>query len=349
MGKKTERNKSGLKYVSVCLILLMGFLGMPQVALAESSEYSQIVGGQYIAEKAFDPDQKNEETSSKTLTYQSGMYHSPLSPVEDNSENTQEEEGQVLNEFEQAQVKELISVIAQILETRTFAVVADNSQRSSSDDSRNGFKLFIDNFIEEDNNSSIPSVSEETQNIAQRAGSHEEEILTIVDIWNRIVNYLRSLINKSKYEKDVGALLHNREFSQGKGPLVSHSAIASPSNLLYVDSLIKNPQAGEDFMTDKTMVASVLIDEKLAAAHAFLNPPKWMHPYMRFLFYSRRVTPGMQQDYSEAKNKIKEIYKLAKEEGWSIRYGKKILRNYFLPMPDDMGGLYELVTSAMEA
>lgn len=100
----------------------------------------------------------------------------------------------------------------------------------------------------------------------------------------------------------------------------------------------------ESFVT----VDSVEVGKELAAAHLLLNPPKNLHPFLRLLFYWRNVSPDLMRGYLQARQKIRMIYTEAKEGKAKIRYKGKIRKPY-LPLPDEMGGTYELVISAQKA
>ena len=98
-----------------------------------------------------------------------------------------------------------------------------------------------------------------------------------------------------------------------------------------------NTTAAEDVQT----IDFVILDQRLAIAHALLHPPKDLHPFLRLLFYRRFMTPELLSYYEQTRQKIKEIYEKAKSGLGKIRYNDQIY-DLYLPLPGEMGR-YELV------
>jgi len=92
----------------------------------------------------------------------------------------------------------------------------------------------------------------------------------------------------------------------------------------------------------------VLVGEALAQVHMLLHPPKHMHPYMSLLLYERVLTPEILNAYYTQIAKIKKLYSQAKAGSGKIRYRGKV-NDAFLPLPDDMGGAFELFIPVADA
>jgi len=90
------------------------------------------------------------------------------------------------------------------------------------------------------------------------------------------------------------------------------------------------------------VVDSVEVSKELAAVYYLLHPPQQLHPYLRYLLYTRLVDPQVLRWYLAMTEKINAICKQAKAGKGKIRYRGKIVGT-FRPMPYDMGGAYELV------
>ncbi|GEM_PF-3241707 len=119
--------------------------------------------------------------------------------------------------------------------------------------------------------------------------------------------------------------------------------------LLHKIQLVRQISAGiQDAKQSETpekqweVIDSVVIGRELAAVHYLMNPPQGLHPFLRLLFYSRLVTPQVMYWYVENIEKINAIYKQAKDGNGKIRYKGRIV-DAFLPLPNEMGGLYELI------
>ena len=79
--------------------------------------------------------------------------------------------------------------------------------------------------------------------------------------------------------------------------------------------------------------------------HQLLNPPERLHPWLKWLLYSRRITPQMLELYYAALQKRDQIYMLATKSGGKlkIRYHGKVTDMPLFIWPDQAAGLYELV------
>ncbi len=107
--------------------------------------------------------------------------------------------------------------------------------------------------------------------------------------------------------------------------------------------LTEGPQSEDGI----SVLDSIYLGKEMANTHILMNPPKGLHPYMRWLLYERRKTPEMIKKYVAIKQKINQIYLEAKAGKGKIRYNGKIY-DLYLPLPDEMGGTYELVTLAQD-
>ncbi|HNV85656.1 MAG TPA: hypothetical protein PKL97_01660 [Candidatus Omnitrophota bacterium] len=89
-------------------------------------------------------------------------------------------------------------------------------------------------------------------------------------------------------------------------------------------------------------VDSVEVGKELATVYYLLHPPSQLHPYLRYLLYTRHVSPEVMRWYLLTMEKINAIYRQAKAGKGKIRYKGRIVDAY-LPLPSEMGGEYELV------
>jgi hypothetical protein len=97
------------------------------------------------------------------------------------------------------------------------------------------------------------------------------------------------------------------------------------------------------------VLSSVNVGPELAAVHYLLHPDQKLHPFLRLLLYRGFVTDSVQYWYVESLREIDRITQAAKEEKRKrIRYRGKVM-DTFRPLPDDMGGSFELIASDDEA
>lgn len=87
---------------------------------------------------------------------------------------------------------------------------------------------------------------------------------------------------------------------------------------------------------------SVYVGRDFLRTQKLLNPPKELHPYLKWLLYTRRLTPQAVDRYLEVRNKILALFRIAKEGRGSIRYRGKVY-GAFLPFAENATGNYELV------
>jgi len=112
----------------------------------------------------------------------------------------------------------------------------------------------------------------------------------------------------------------------------------------------ERPVASETMSQDGyRVISSVDLDPELAALHVLANPPR-IHPFIRHMLFETQAVPDQLKRYWFDVEKLKAIYASAgttDEDGhvYFIRYRGKILDNPYRPMPDDLGGRYELVVA----
>ncbi|HOW59170.1 MAG TPA: hypothetical protein PLO78_05530, partial [Candidatus Omnitrophota bacterium] len=125
---------------------------------------------------------------------------------------------------------------------------------------------------------------------------------------------------------------------------VLHNAIKVSSSLqekrLPVSTLKTTPGIGEEgsFIT----IDSVVIGKEVAAAHALMNPPKILHPFMRWLLYQKYMTPSVIKQATQTRQKVERLYAEAKAKNLKVRYNDQI-HDAYLPLPDEAGGEYAIV------
>nr|MBP9865622.1 hypothetical protein [Candidatus Omnitrophota bacterium] len=142
--------------------------------------------------------------------------------------------------------------------------------------------------------------------------------------------------------------LHEAEaFDQGSLRL-KISALRKAVNYLLISGEPKS-RIPEPSAQGYRLVNAVNVDQELAALHVLANPPR-MHPFVRHVLFETQTVPGMLKRYWLDVEKLKALYAKAgttDEHGnlYLIRYKGQILKNPYRPMPDDMGGRYELVVA----
>ena len=148
---------------------------------------------------------------------------------------------------------------------------------------------------------------------------------------------LREKFQAPDFRARTGELLELKK----KGFFQVKDLVEEPKQVPFDENHLRMDSEGEQVVA----VDSVDVDEKLAAIHYLLNPPKSLHPFLRYLFYDRLVTPEMTRWYWMTRQRIRDIYEKTKkaEKGkGAIRYKGKIVKAY-LPRPDEIGGAYEYV------
>lgn len=145
-----------------------------------------------------------------------------------------------------------------------------------------------------------------------------------------------SIRHMSAYVKEkVSSAKENIKKNTVHETLVTIGQAAAPQtpSEVYMDSFEKD---------GARVLDSVEITKQMAAAHALMNPPKTLHPYLRWLLYERHMTPETVNRYVKARQKAEQIFLKAKAGEGQIRYNGKVCDVYF-PLPDEMGGKYELI------
>ncbi len=93
------------------------------------------------------------------------------------------------------------------------------------------------------------------------------------------------------------------------------------------------------------VVDSVYIGKDFIYAQKMLHPPANLHPYLKWLLYTRNLTPRMVENYLATREAVGAIYAQAKEGRGNIRYRGKVY-GAFLPFAETAAGNYELVKTA---
>lgn len=134
-------------------------------------------------------------------------------------------------------------------------------------------------------------------------------------------------------------------FDQGSLEMKTRALRSAVQYLLMIGDLKgMNRESG---VTGYRVVNAVNVDGELAALHILANPPR-VHPFVRHVLFETQAV--RLKRYWLDVEKLKALYAKAgttDENGNSyfIRYRGQILDNPYRPMPDDMGGRYELVVA----
>ena len=118
--------------------------------------------------------------------------------------------------------------------------------------------------------------------------------------------------------------------------------VASAAEAVVVSSVPAQASAGELQNRQYQIIDSVYIGQDFIRTQRYLNPPRDLHPYLKWLLYTRNLTPGMVESYLETRTKVVEIYRQAKEGNRNIRYRGRVY-GAFLPFAEGSAGNYELV------
>jgi|GEM_PF-6167172 len=95
------------------------------------------------------------------------------------------------------------------------------------------------------------------------------------------------------------------------------------------------------------VVDSVYMGKDFIYAQKMLHPPTNLHPYLKWLLYTRNLTPRMVENYLATREAIGAIYAQAKAGQGNIRYRDKVY-GAFLPFAETAAGNYELVKPASD-
>jgi len=93
------------------------------------------------------------------------------------------------------------------------------------------------------------------------------------------------------------------------------------------------------------VIDSIYIGKDFIRAQKMLHPPANLHPYLKWLLYTRNLTPRMMETYLATRKAILDIYGRAKAGQGDIRYRGKVY-GAFLPFAETAVGNYELVKPA---
>ena len=106
-----------------------------------------------------------------------------------------------------------------------------------------------------------------------------------------------------------------------------------------------NIQIDEKSNEEVIVIDTVNFTPQIRGIYQLLNPPARLHPWLKWLLYSSRITPQMLEAYYSALRKRDQIYMLAaKGKGkLKIRYRGKVLDVPIFVWPEQAQGLYELV------
>ena len=121
-----------------------------------------------------------------------------------------------------------------------------------------------------------------------------------------------------------------------------------PSSLAAGDAVVTRERTvAELYVKNKNKylaVDSVYIGNDFIYTQRMLHPPANLHPYLKWLLYTRNLTPRMVEKYIATREAVGSIYAQAKVGHGNIRYREKIYGS-FLPYAETAVGNYELVKS----
>ncbi|MFH0985384.1 MAG: hypothetical protein V1882_07585 [Candidatus Omnitrophota bacterium] len=90
------------------------------------------------------------------------------------------------------------------------------------------------------------------------------------------------------------------------------------------------------------VIDSVFIGKDFSYAQKMLHPPANLHPYLKWLLYTRNLTPRMMENYLKTREAAMTLYMRAKEGHGNIRYKGQVY-GAFLPFAETAAGNFELV------
>lgn len=128
-------------------------------------------------------------------------------------------------------------------------------------------------------------------------------------------------------------------FAAETAPILTAGDALDVRQLTVVESYVRS-QVQKYRVTD-----SIYIGKDFIQTQKMLHPPAHLHPYLKWLLYTRNLTPRMMENYLATREAILDIYGRAKAGQGDIRYRGKVY-GAFLPFAETAAGNYELVKLA---
>ena len=127
-------------------------------------------------------------------------------------------------------------------------------------------------------------------------------------------------------------------FAAEAAPALISGDTLGPRKMTVAELYIKS-------QSQKYQVAdSIYIGKDFIHVQRMLHPPANLHPYLKWLLYTRNLTPRMMENYLTTREAVLDIYGQAKAGHGNIRYRGKVY-GAFLPFAETAAGNYELVKS----
>jgi hypothetical protein len=139
----------------------------------------------------------------------------------------------------------------------------------------------------------------------------------------------------------------DRQSFWSQGPLSRYNEKEESETLLADEPMQSDVPANKiaDSATVK-VIETVRFGEDIKSIHALMNPPDYLHPFLKWLLYTSRVTKDMATHYYQTLEKRDQIYRLASlnKGKLAVRYKNRIFFDFpILAMPQ-LGGEYSLVS-----
>jgi len=132
--------------------------------------------------------------------------------------------------------------------------------------------------------------------------------------------------------------LESTAFAAETAPSITSGGAPATREITVTELYVKNQKK---YLT----VDSVYIGNDFIYTQKMLHPPANLHPYLKWLLYTRNLTPRMVEKYLATREGIESIYAQAKAGQGNIRYRDKVY-GAFLPFSEAAAGNYDLVKPA---
>lgn len=189
-------------------------------------------------------------------------------------------------------------------------------------------------------------ISEVTQSIqeAGRAGGKESSSGDLLKNFSgKAKDFILDSLNRAQTNLANGMLSNPLEataFASEAAPALISGDALKTREMTMAEVYTKSRGRGKYQVMD-----SVYIGKNFIYAQKMLHPPTNLHPYLKWLLYTRNLTPQMVESYLATREAVGAIYEQAKAGRGNIRYRGNVY-GAFLPFAETATGNYELVKPA---
>lgn len=159
------------------------------------------------------------------------------------------------------------------------------------------------------------------------------------DFSRKAREFILDSLNQAQANLANGALsnpLEKSAFAAETAPILTSGDAVGASKMTVAELYASNKQK------QYRVIDSVYIGKDFIQAQKMLHPPANLHPYLKWLLYTRNLTPRMVDRYLETREAAMALYMRAKEGQGNIRYKGQVY-GAFLPFAETAAGNFELV------